>query len=112
MPAAPPEWQGTASLKRHLFPSAVKSNGAVSPAARAMASRMPVVIPFSAVGSMILSVVFQRGMPIARPASRYDWGTSRIISSVVRVTVGIMSIASATPPASAEKCFIGSTTMI
>jgi hypothetical protein len=36
-------------------------------------------------------------------------GTSLIISSVVRMTIGTMSIASATLPANAEKCFCGAT---
>jgi len=39
-------------------------------------------------------------------------GTSRTISSVVRVTIGIMRIARATAPASAEKPFIGRTSQV
>ena len=43
------------------------------------------------------------GYPSAKAASRSDVGTSRIISSVVRVTSGIIMAPKAMPPAVAEK---------
>jgi hypothetical protein len=46
------------------------------------------------------------GTPSASAASRSVSGTSRTSSSVVRVTVGSIRMASATPPASAEKRFM------
>ena len=41
-----------------------------------------------------------------------DSGTSNSISSVVRVMVGTIIMAKATPPAKAEKCFWRKTTML
>ena len=56
----------------------------------------------------------QRGAPARNSQSvgrfAHRLGTSSSISSVVRVMVGIIMMASATPPASAEKCFCVSTT--
>ena len=60
---------------------------------------------------MIESVVRQREMPNPYAASRKAFGTSISISSVVRVIVGTIMMASATPPASAEKCFWRKTTI-
>ncbi len=65
---------------------------------------IPVMTPEVAVRSVIESVVRQRGMPSPYAASRRACGTSSNISSVVRVIVGTIMIAKATPPASAEKC--------
>ncbi len=48
--------------------------------------------------------------PSARAASRSELGTIWTISSVVRVTVGIIIAPSASAPASAEKWPIGTTT--
>ena len=64
---------------------------------------IPVTIPAAAVGITTRSVVFHCGIPSASDASRTLWGTSRTISSVVRMTVGISITPSATPPASALK---------
>ncbi len=89
--------------------SAVKSSGAVSPAARATASRHAVTMPPSAVRRTTRTLVFQAGTPSASDASRSEPGTRRTISSVARARVGIMRIASATAPASAEKWPIGMT---
>ena len=51
----------------------------------------------------------EHGAPLGTPrpsaASRMACGTVASISSVVRVMVGTIMMASATPPASAEKCF-------
>ena len=66
-------------------------------------------IPAVAVRTTTETVVRQRGTPSASAASRNSWGTSRTISSVVRVTSGIMMIPSAKPPASAENPPIGRT---
>src|SRR5205814_8016843 len=48
----------------------VKSNGAVSPAARAIARRMPVMRPGSAVGSTMRATTRQRRAPRPRAPSR------------------------------------------
>ncbi len=96
------------TLTRRL-PSAVNSSGAVSPAARATASMIPVSTPGSAVRTTTESVVRQRRTPSASDASRSDAGTSFRISSVVRMITGIMMIASATEPAKALYCLNGST---
>ena len=70
----------------------------------------PVAMPEAAAGMMTPSVTLHCGAPRASAPSRKLCGTSRIISSVVRATIGIMISARAMPPASAEKCFIRSTT--
>ena len=72
---------------------------------RATASRLPVTMPGSVVRTTTPRLVRQRGYPSASAASRSELGTSLIISSVVRSTIGIISIASAALPARAEKCF-------
>ena len=51
------------------------------------------------------SVVRQRETPKPYAASRMACGTRSSICSVVRAMVGIIMMASATPPARAEKCF-------
>ena len=48
-------------------------------------------------------MIFQRGAPRAEAASRSELGTSSSMSSVVRMTTGMTRMASATPPAQAEK---------
>ena len=48
-------------------------------------------------------------MPSALAASRNWFGTSNSMSSVVRTTTGITMTASATAPATPEKCPIGAT---
>ena len=70
----------------------------------------PVMIPARAVGSTTRRITFHSGSPSASAASRNELGTSRIISSVVRSTIGNMITASAMPPAKAEKCCRGRTT--
>src|SRR3954453_15348141 len=72
---------------------------------RGTASRLPVTIPGKVVRSTMERLVRQREYPSASAASRSELGTSLIISSVVRSTIGIMSMASAALPARAEKCF-------
>ena len=77
----------------------VKSSGAVSPAARATASTVPVTMPPNAVGKMTPSTVRQRLTPRARLASRRSLGTSSRTSCAARATRGSITIASATEPA-------------
>ena len=54
-------------------------------------------------------IVRQAGTPRARAASRRSLGTSRIISSVVRMITGTISRARATLPAKALYCLNGRT---
>ena len=67
-------------------------------------------MPGAAAGSTTLQVVRQRGRAERQAASFWAPGTSRRISSVARTTIGNMMIASAIPPASAEKWPIAITT--
>ena len=83
------------------LPRAVNSSGAVSPAARATASITPVRMPASPVRRTTDRTVRQAGTPRASDASRRSFGTSRMISSVVRMMTGIIRKASATLPAKA-----------
>jgi hypothetical protein len=83
---------------------AVKSRGAVSPAARATARSEAVTMPGSAVRRTTLRLVRQAGTPSASEASRSECGTSRMNSSVDRARGGIITSESAQAPASAEKC--------
>src|SRR5213079_825247 len=53
---------------------------------------------------MTLVIVRQGYAPMAVEASFIPWGTRVSISSVVRTVTGMAMIASATAPASAEKC--------
>ncbi len=76
----------------------MNSSGAVSPAARAIASSMPVTIPGSAVGSTTLPITRQRGAPSASADSRRAPGTSSSITSAERITTGSISSASASEP--------------
>src|SRR5580658_2523502 len=98
----------SATLQLEL-PNAVKMSGAVSPATRANASMQPVMMPGEAVFTVIESTDLQLGTPNASAASRTECGTISSISSVVRVTVGIIMIPSATPPENAEKWPCGTT---
>src|SRR6188768_1280296 len=90
--------------------NAVNKSGAVSPATRAIASITPVAIPGAAVRSITRKVARHLGTPSPSAASRSDSGTNLSSSSVVRVTVGNISTASAIPPANAEKCLACNTT--
>ena len=78
--------------------AAVNSSGAVSPAARAIASSEPVIRPGSAVGRTTRRITRQRGAPSASAASRSESGTSTSTTSDERVTTGSISSASATDP--------------
>ncbi len=101
------------SFSRHPqygFTKAVKRSGAVSPAMRASDTRTPVRMPLRAAGRTTPRVVRQRVKPSARAPSLISRGTRRTISSVVRVTMGRSMMASASPPASAEKCPMDTTT--
>src|SRR4029078_7581975 len=93
---------GVGETDQKLLPNAVKIRGAVSPAMRATARSAPVTIPGIAVSSKIVSDVRHFVYPSAKAASRMETGTRRIISSVVRVTSGIIIAARAMPPASAD----------
>ena len=68
------------------------------------------MMPGEAVFTVIASTDRQLGTPSARAASRTAFGTISSISSVVRHTVGIIMMPSATPPEKAEKCPCGTTT--
>src|SRR5580658_571466 len=64
----------------------------------------PVMMPGEAVFNVIDNTDRQFGTPSPSAASRTACGTINSISSVVRHTVGIIMMPSATPPANAEKC--------
>src|SRR4051794_5976773 len=89
-------WPG--SMVVPLTTAAVNSSGAVSPAARATASIVPVMIPGSAVGSTTRRTTCQRGAPRARAASRSDCGTSSSTTSAARATTGSISSDRASAP--------------
>ena len=91
------------------LPSAVNRSGAVSPAARATASMIPVRMPGSPVRMTTDRTVRHAGIPRASEASRSEFGTSFRISSVVRMMTGTMITASATLPANALYCLNGRT---
>jgi hypothetical protein len=95
-------WPWNGSKLIDWLPTATSSTGAVSPAARATASMIPVTMPGSAVGSTIRRIVFHFGIPSAYAPSRSAVGTSRSISSVDRVTVGSISTDSARAAAKPE----------
>ena len=95
---------------QNWLPKAVKSSGAVSPATRAKASMQPVMMPAEAVLRLTENTVRHLETPSPSAASRIASGTVASISSVVRVMVGTIMMASATPPAKAEKCFCFMTT--
>ena len=71
----------------------VKSSGAVSPAARAIATMVAVTIPPTAVGRITVSTVRVREAPSAMLPSRSVDGTSSSTSSVARAIKGSMMIA-------------------
>ncbi len=96
--------------KKRLL-SAVKRSGAVSPAMRASASTMPVMMPGSAAGSTTLNTARARVAPSASAPSRIVPGTSSSSSSVVRAMIGIIITPSAMAPAIALNCLNGSTAM-
>jgi hypothetical protein len=85
----------TGLLFINVAPNAVNSSGAVSPTARAMPRTMAVVMPLRAVGSTTDHTVRARDAPSARLASRRPSGTSRSTTSMVRVMVGSITMASA-----------------
>ena len=91
------------------FPKAVNSSGAVSPAPRATARRVPVTMPLIPAGRMTFRIVPVYDTPRASAASRSVTGMSRRVSSVDRVITGSMIMAMASPPESAEKWPMGRT---
>src|SRR5476649_1179933 len=86
------------SHEKNWLDSAVKSSGAVSPVMRATASKTPVTMPLTDAFSVIEQIIFHFGVPSAKAASRSAFGTSRSMFSVVRITMGICSNASAITP--------------
>ena len=70
------------------------------------------LVVLRAVGTTTRRRTFHCGIPSASPASRSDAGTSRTISSVVRMTIGSMMTASATAPARAENRRMGRTRIV
>src|SRR5690606_36074895 len=87
---------------QYWLPKAENSSGAVSPEMRASASRMPVTMPAIALRYSTCMITFHCGTPSASAASRICTGTSRSISSVVRITTGSTMKASDSAPANAE----------
>ena len=81
--------------------SAVKINGAVSPAARATERTTPVAIGVNAIGNVMWAMVTNLEAPTPSAPLRRLSGTSFRPSSVVFITVGNIRIESATPPAMA-----------
>ena len=94
------EWLGFQSVSCPAS-AHVKSKGAVSPAARAIASVVPVRMPPKDVGTTTRKTVCHFETPSAKLASRSSFGTSASTSIVARATSGSMMIASAKPPANA-----------
>ena len=88
--------------KKKLLPKTVRISGAVSPDILAIESRIPVMTPLLAVVSTTLIVARQRLIPKAIAASRIEFGTVLIDSSVVRVTIGRVIIDRAAAPARGE----------
>src|SRR5262245_66514172 len=96
---------------QNRLPNAVNRRGAVSPATLASARRMPVVIPGKAAGTTTVATDLHFVAPNASAPSRRAFGTARRNSSVLRTVIGIMSTPKAIPPASVEKCPMGTTTI-
>ena len=90
-------------VEKNALLKEVNSSGAVSPATRARATRMPVTMPGSAAGRITVHTARERVAPRASAPSLKDSGTSRSSSSVVRTMRGSIITPRATPPASAEK---------
>ena len=80
----------------------VRSNGAVSPEILAIDRRTPVITPLRAVLSTTLIVVLQRLIPRAMAASRIEFGTVLMDSSVVLATIGSVIMERAMAPAIGE----------
>src|SRR5919197_2620136 len=91
-------WLGSQLIVRPKIEVANRS-GAVSPAARAMASTVPVRMPPAAAGNVIPTTVRQRLAPSASAPSRCADGTSLSTSCVARVTSGSITIARPIAPA-------------
>src|ERR1700712_2238669 len=87
------------SHEKNWFDSAVNNNGAVSPVMRATASNTPVTMPLTDAFNVIDVTIFHFGVQSEKAASRSAFGTSRSMFSVVRITIGICSNASAITPA-------------
>src|SRR5690348_908239 len=100
---------GCEPLIQYSLNSAVNNSGAVSPAARATASIMPVSIAGAAVGNTTLVTTCVGVAPIPIAASRILAGTPLIASFAVSKTVGNIKSASATPPAGAENLPVATT---
>src|SRR5215472_17830045 len=88
-------------LQKRL-PKAVKSKGAVSPATRARAKRMAVIMPRYAAGTTTLAMVRHLLAPRAMEPSRRARGTECRNSSVLRKVIGIIIKPRANAPARVE----------
>ncbi len=69
-------------------------------------------MPEAAAGTTTVATASHLPAPRASAPSRMEFGTSRRNCSVVRTVMGISIMASAKPPESAEKRFIGTTTTL
>src|ERR1043165_4441234 len=96
-------------VDQYVLLSAVNSSGAVSPATRARATRMPVRMPGSAAGRMTEKTARLRVAPRASAPSRNPDGTRRSNSSVVRTTIGSIGRRRGEPSEIALKCLTGRT---
>jgi hypothetical protein len=79
--------------------AAVKSMGAVSPAALSNPRITPVIIPGRDWGRTILLIVCQRVAPTDMLTTRNDWGTARNASSAVLMISGRVIIERVNDPA-------------
>ena len=87
-----------------LLPPATSRTGAVSPVGPGDGEHDAGDDAGQAVGSTILTIVFHFGHAERVGASRSALGTSRIISSDDRTTIGSIRIASASAAAKPEYC--------
>ena len=99
-------------LLQNRLLKAVNRSGAVSPATRAMARIVPVMMPFMAAGTTTVATMRHLLAPSASAPSRKLSGTARRNCSVLRTVIGMTITLSATAPASAEKCRMGTTTTV
>ena len=78
----------------------IKSNGAVSPSARAMPMIVPVRMPGSASGSTWWNTTCTGLAPTPKAASRIEGGTDLIALRLAITITGIVISASVSPPTS------------
>ena len=90
-------------VKNKLVPNIVIINGAVSPAILAIDNTIPVRTPLIAVLTTINSIILHLGIPREWAPSLIEFGTILRVSSITRVTIGIIIIDSEKAPAITEK---------